>query len=643
MVSDSNRSNSSKLKVIVPVIFTFGASLLFFQGTTHADSSYITDTTSYSTSQTNNNAQTYTANTQYVLANQTNNSVFNQGAVNLNANAVQNANNAPVSNTHPYVTSNQVSNASAGAQNASGVTTNGLGNAYTAGLPARDVAFLNSIHQGAVEGWQQYKILPSLTAAQAITESAWGQSTLTTRAHNLFGIKGSYNGHAVNMPTYEYYGGRYVMINDNFRAYSSNNESIIDHGRFLNENSRYHNLIGQTNYRVATRLIQQDGYATSPTYTATLNSVIRSYNLTAWDQEAFNANTNTGYLDNLAVQGNRLHIAGWHASNAYNTRMHHFIILLDANSKQELYRQEVTGHYRQDVQNAYPKIAISGWGGFDFTIPYSAKYAGRSLLVVSRYTYNTNGEPNGGQDLWFNPVTVSANVGNLDDFTLNASDNTIHIAGWHASDQSMGKQHHFIIIFDASKNRELGRYEVNSVIRNDVARAYNNVYQSGKSGFDLKLKFNPALVGDQIQVISRYTDDPAGNGNCVDYWFAPKTFNDNQAYLDNATLHGNQLTVSGWHTADVSIRQGHHFVILYDATAHREIERHEVNSSYRPDVQRAYSHIYNSAWSGFNTTFTLPSWASGHNIQVISRYSNAVNGEGLRTDYWFRPIHFTIR
>lgn len=638
MVSDSNSSN--KLKVVLPVVFTFGATLLFFQGTARADSVTTDNAQTYTTTQTTkNNYQAST--TERLAASQPTNSDPNQGAVDLNPSAVQSAASAPVVNNNPGHSNNQVTATSANAQNTT--TTSGVGNVRTAGLSASQVNFLNSIHQGTIDGWNQYKILPSLTAAQAICESAWGQSALTTQGHNLFGIKGSYNGHSVTMPTYEYYGGRYVRINAPFRAYSSNSESIVDHGRFLTANSRYHNLVGQRDYRVATRLIREDGYATDPHYTTTLNAVIQRYNLTAWDQEAFNQTTNTGYLDNLSVQGNTLKVSGWHASSVYNSNMHHFIILIDGNTKQELYRQEVAGSYRQDVQSVYPNVAISGWGGFNLSIPYSANFAGRAIQVVSRYTYNTNGEPNGGQDLFYNPITLNANAAYLDDFTLNASDNTVHISGWHAADQSMGKAHHFIIIYDASKGRELGRYEANSTIRNDVAKVYNAIYQSGKSGFNLNLHFNGALAGDQIQVISRYSDSANGEGSYVDYWFAPKTFTANDACLDRASVTGNQLTVAGWHAADASAAQPYHFIIIYDATTKREVARQRVDNSYRPDVQQAMSHDYNAAWSGFQTSFTLPANVSGHQIQVISRYSNAMNGEGQHTDYWFKPIYVTIK
>lgn len=648
MASDSNSKNN-QFRVVLPVIFTFGASLVFFQGNAHADDTNATANTAVTTTQTSDNQQSsnyQNANValmtaqavQTHAAEQTANTDPNKGAVDISAENAQNVANAPAVNTQPNVSTDQVSNTQETPVNGTASTTvSGTGNINTNGLSARNVQFLESIHQGAVDGWKQFGVLPSLTGAQAIIESGWGQSALTTQGHNLFGIKGSYNGQSVTMPTYEYYGGRYVQINDAFRAYPSNYESIVDHGRFLKENSRYSNLIGQKDYQTVTRLIRQDGYATDPQYTNTLNRVIRQYNLTAWDQEAFNDNINTGHIDNVSVQGNNLKVEGWHATNNYDQSMHHFIILLDGNTKQELYRQEVPGTYRQDVQNVYPNAKISGWGGFSLTIPNSANFAGKVIQVVSRYTKNTNGEPNGGDDLWFNSVNLNTNAGYLDNFNIDAATNTLNISGWHATDQSAGKDHHFIILYDATKNRELGRYEVNSAVRNDVAKVYN-VYNAGKSGFNLQVNLSPALIGDNIQVISRYSDADNGEGNYVDYWFAPKTFNANQSYLDKVEISDNQVHVSGWQAADASVKQQNHFVILYDATTHREIARKQVSNVSRPDVQRAYPNIANAGKSGFDVTFDFNRAAyAGHQLQVISRYSDANNGEGNRTDAWFAP------
>lgn len=639
MASDSK---NNQFRIMLPVIFTFGASLIFFQGNAHAadnDTGYVTVNTTQTTNNTQNSSyQNNQVALQTSLVAAQPNTDPNKGPVDISNSTAQTVANAPAVNGQPNVTNTQVSSSQANPQNATtSGTVSGTGNINTAGLSANNVQFLESIHQGAVDGWKKYGVLPSLTGAQAIIESGWGRSALTTQGHNLFGIKGSYNGRSITMPTYEYYGGHYVRINDAFRAYPSNYDSIVDHGRFLRENGRYSNLIGQRDYRTVTRLIRQDGYATDPRYTNTLNSVIQSYNLTAWDQEAFNDTINTGYLDNVSIHGNSLKIAGWHAASNYNQSMHHFIIVLDGNTKRELYRQEVAGSYRPDVQRVYPNARISGWGGFNLTISNSANFAGKSIQVVSRYTRNANGEANGGEDLWFNPVSLNTNAGYLDNFNINASTNTLNISGWHTADQSAGKGHHFIILYDATKGRELGRYEVNSTVRNDVARVYN-AYNAGKSGFSLRVNLSSALIGDKIQVISRYSDAANGEGNRVDYWFAPKTFNANQSYLDRVEFSNNRVHVSGWQAADASVKQKNHFIILYDATTHREIARKRVNSISRSDVQRAYSNIANAGRSGFDVTFAFNKAAyAGHQLQVISRYSDAANGEGNRTDAWFAP------
>ncbi|MYV17568.1 mannosyl-glycoprotein endo-beta-N-acetylglucosamidase, partial [Lactobacillus rossiae] len=144
--------------------------------------------------------------------------------------------------------------------------------------------FLMSVIPGALAGWEQYGVLPSVTIAQAILESAWGQSLLATEAHNLFGIKGSYNGNSVTMPTQEEYGGQYVTINAAFRAYANNSESIQDHGAFLYYNSRYNNLLGDSNYVSVANKLRNDGYATASTYATSLINLVQIYGLDILDK-----------------------------------------------------------------------------------------------------------------------------------------------------------------------------------------------------------------------------------------------------------------------------------------------------------------------------------------------------------------------
>ena len=155
---------------------------------------------------------------------------------------------------------------------------------------ASQQAFIESVAEGAIEGWNEYGVLPSITVVQAILESGWGSSTLSTQAHNLFGIKGSYNGNYVTMSTREVINGQSVYVNAAFRAYANNSESVEDHGNFLYSNSRYSNLLGDTSYTDVAQKLSQDGYATDPYYSSSLISLVKTYDLTQLDSIAI-ANT----------------------------------------------------------------------------------------------------------------------------------------------------------------------------------------------------------------------------------------------------------------------------------------------------------------------------------------------------------------
>lgn len=152
---------------------------------------------------------------------------------------------------------------------------------------AKSQNFIESVAQGAINGWTKYGVLPSVTVAQAILESGWEQSALSTQAHNLFGIKGSYNGQYVTMQTREVYNGQSYYIYDNFRKYANNSESVEDHGNFLYSNSRYANLLGDQSYASVARKLQADGYATDPSYASSLIKLVEIYNLTQLDNIAF--------------------------------------------------------------------------------------------------------------------------------------------------------------------------------------------------------------------------------------------------------------------------------------------------------------------------------------------------------------------
>lgn len=147
--------------------------------------------------------------------------------------------------------------------------------------------FFDCIKADVIADAKRSRILASLTAAQAFIESGSGNSGLTAKANNLFGIKGEYNGKYVEMKTQEWSASTgYYTVTAKFRKYPSWRESIKDHTDFLLRNSRYKNLIGVTDYKTACVYIRQDGYATSPTYTNTLINTIEKFKLYEWDVSA---------------------------------------------------------------------------------------------------------------------------------------------------------------------------------------------------------------------------------------------------------------------------------------------------------------------------------------------------------------------
>lgn len=139
-------------------------------------------------------------------------------------------------------------------------------------------AFLNGIKSYCV-ALKAKGLLPSVAAAQAILESGWGGSTLSTNYNNYFGITGSYHGNTVNMPTREFYGGQYHYMNRYFRSYPSLQDCFDDYANIL---ISYGNIQGVKSYQtVASRL--QGKYATDPNYARSIINTIQANGLEAWD------------------------------------------------------------------------------------------------------------------------------------------------------------------------------------------------------------------------------------------------------------------------------------------------------------------------------------------------------------------------
>jgi len=172
--------------------------------------------------------------------------------------------------------------------NTTNLATSTGGSILTTGLSATQAAWLNTAVADAKAATAGTGVLASVTVAQAILESGWGQSTLASAPYyNLFGIKQGtgWQGSIVNMNTSEYVNGKWVTVLAPFRSYSSQMASFQDHTNFLLTNSRYaaNGVINAKNYVAMANGLQAAGYATAPTYASTLISLVERYNLQSLD------------------------------------------------------------------------------------------------------------------------------------------------------------------------------------------------------------------------------------------------------------------------------------------------------------------------------------------------------------------------
>lgn len=131
----------------------------------------------------------------------------------------------------------------------------------------------------AVKEMYRSGVPASITLAQGLLESRWGQSALATEGNNHFGIK-----------CHNDWKGKTMKVDDDakgecFRVYDSAEESFQDHSDFLRYRDRYKFLfdLKPTDYKGWAYGLKKAGYATAPTYAESLIKYIEKYKLYEYD------------------------------------------------------------------------------------------------------------------------------------------------------------------------------------------------------------------------------------------------------------------------------------------------------------------------------------------------------------------------
>jgi LysM repeat protein len=139
--------------------------------------------------------------------------------------------------------------------------------------------YISTYKDIAVSEMKRTGIPASITLAQGLIESSNGNSELTKKGNNHFGIKCKTG-----------WTGKSIYIDDDelqecFRAYDKAEDSYKDHSDFLTGNTRYAFLfqLDPTDYKGWARGLKQAGYATNPKYADMVIGTIEKYSLYQYD------------------------------------------------------------------------------------------------------------------------------------------------------------------------------------------------------------------------------------------------------------------------------------------------------------------------------------------------------------------------
>lgn len=121
---------------------------------------------------------------------------------------------------------------------------------------------------------------PELVAAQWALESNWGKHT--SGIHNYFGLKGK----GSTVKTTEFVNGKQVTVSDSFLNFNSLKECVeylVD--RWYKDYKGYKGVNNASSAAEAARQLQQQGYATDPSYSQKLIGLLQRNNKTLAQQQ----------------------------------------------------------------------------------------------------------------------------------------------------------------------------------------------------------------------------------------------------------------------------------------------------------------------------------------------------------------------
>ncbi|WP_430601476.1 hypothetical protein IGJ01_000946 [Enterococcus sp. AZ089] len=220
--------------------------------------------------------------------------------------------------------------------------------------------FIRKIGESARKIGQENDLYASVMIAQAILESASGQSKLAQAPnYNLFGIKGTHNGKGVSFATQEDLGdGTLYTTQATFRQYESYEESLKDYAKLLKEglvgNTSFYDGVWKSKaktYQEATKFLT-GRYATDTQYDQKLNGLIETYELTTFDKEVAGST--------LAKDGYMVPLKNYSISSSFGWRGEEFHRGLDmaANQGEPIYASKAGMVIKAEFHPSWGNVVV---------------------------------------------------------------------------------------------------------------------------------------------------------------------------------------------------------------------------------------------------------------------------------------------
>lgn len=154
-------------------------------------------------------------------------------------------------------------------------------------MNAKEMLFLKAAVPAARASMAATGVPASITLAQAILESGWGQTGLAIEANNYFGIKATQAAALdsyVAMPAHEAVNGQTVAETADFAKYATVAAGFTAHGMLLSTAPRYAPAMAvRANPAEFAAAIQKCGYSTNPDYATELMQLVTEFDLTQYD------------------------------------------------------------------------------------------------------------------------------------------------------------------------------------------------------------------------------------------------------------------------------------------------------------------------------------------------------------------------